>query len=40
MLKTHFVGLGLLANLGLGVVICADHGVVVEPWVWLWGCRS
>jgi hypothetical protein len=25
--------LGLLADLDLGVMVCADLGVVVEPWV-------
>ena len=25
--------LGLLTDLGLGVMVCADLGVVVEPWV-------
>ena len=33
-------GLGLLADLGRGVVVCTDLSVVVEPWVGLWGCRS
>jgi hypothetical protein len=27
------VGLGLFVDLGLGVVVCADLSVVVEPWV-------
>ena len=29
------LAVGLLVNLGLGVVICADFDVVVELWVWL-----
>ena len=44
-----FLGVGLLEFLrwlgwcsigcfGLGLL--ADLGVVLEPWVWLWGCRS
>jgi hypothetical protein len=27
------LAVGLLADLGLGVVVCADLGVVVETWV-------
>ena len=34
------LAVGLLTDLSLGVVVCADLGVVVESWVWLWGCWS